>query len=206
MEDDGEIERWRLCPVEIEPGDGDAGLKGDGQCRGDVGEGGLPFCGGGAVDGRDGVLTLLVRVWAGDAGTLREVVGDCFDGTRGAIENGEGPVGRKGVVVGCRCGADGYGDRMVCIGGVRGGVGCRQAGESRVRVVGVGADGPAVPVEGAVFELWNLGCECWVDVQDVVGHEAEAKIAEECDLVGTAVASEEGVGWVRAAVGGEVIN
>lgn len=53
MEDDGEVRGWVLRPVEEEGGDGLVGLgvEDDGQGGGGVGEGGLPFCGGGAVDG-----------------------------------------------------------------------------------------------------------------------------------------------------------
>jgi len=75
-----------------------------------------------------------------------------------------------------------------------------------VGLVGGGGDGPAVPVYGAVFEMGDLRRERGVDVQDVVWGEAEAQVAEDGDLVCAAVAGEERVGWVGAAVGGEIVD
>ncbi len=54
--------------------------------------------------------------------------------------------------------------------------------------------------------MGDLGREGGVDVQDVVWREAETEVAEDGDLVRAAVAGEEGVGGVGAAVGGEVVE
>ena len=54
-------------------------------------------------------------------------------------------------------------------------------------LVGDGGDGPAVPVEGAVFEIRNLRGESGVDVEGEARSKAEAKVAIQGDLVGAAV-------------------
>lgn len=69
-----------------------------------------------------------------------------------------------------------------------------------------GGDGPALPVECAVPQMWYLGRQTRVDMEDVFGREAQPEVAEEGDLVGTAVAGQEGEGRVGTAVGGEVVR
>lgn len=67
-------------------------------------------------------------------------------------------------------------------------------------------DGPALPVERAVPQIWDLRRQTRVDVEDVFGRKAQTEVPEEGDLIGTAVAGQEGEGWVGAAVGGEVVG
>lgn len=66
--------------------------------------------------------------------------------------------------------------------------------------VGAGMDGPASPVECAVCDGGDLWWEGRVDVQDCIWHQAQTKVAEEYDLVGAAMASQEGKCWVGATI------
>ena len=68
-----------------------------------------------------------------------------------------------------------------------------------------GGDGPALPVEGAVFEIGDLRGEGRIDAKGEGGIEAESEVAENSDLICTAVACEEGISRVSAAVESEVI-
>ncbi len=94
MEGDGKVGGGVLSPVEVEAcylldclageGDGD-GLAG-------VGEGGLPFCEGSAVDSGEGELARFVQVWGGNGKALGDVAGDCGDVGDVAVLEGEGSV------------------------------------------------------------------------------------------------------------------
>ncbi len=68
-----------------------------------------------------------------------------------------------------------------------------------------GGDGPALPVEGAVFEIGDLRREGRIDGKGEGGSEAETEVAEDGDLVCAAVACEEGISRVGATVESEVV-
>lgn len=82
----------------------------------------------------------------------------------------------------------------------------RKPVEGRGSLVRNGRDGPALPIECAVAQIWDLRRQTRVDMEDVFGREAQPEVAEEGDLIGTAVAGQEGEGRVGAAVGGEVVG
>lgn len=73
-------------------------------------------------------------------------------------------------------------------------------------VVRHSADGPSLPVEGAVFDPGDLRRDARVDAEGEIGYEAETEVAEKDDLVSAAVAREEGVRGVSSAVGGVVVD
>ena len=68
-----------------------------------------------------------------------------------------------------------------------------------------GGDGPALPVEGAVFEIGDLRGEGRIDAKGEGGIEAESEVAEDSDLVCAAVACEEGISRMSATVESEVV-
>ena len=119
MEEDGEVRWGVLRPVEEEGGDGLVGLGGEGDSEGlgDVGVVGLPFRGGGAVDGRDGELARLEIVGGADGETLRYITRHGGDVGDVAVWDCDGAVGGKHVG-GCVTVSDLYGDGGVCEGHV----------------------------------------------------------------------------------------
>lgn len=69
-----------------------------------------------------------------------------------------------------------------------------------------GGDGPALPVEGAVFEIGDLRGEGWIDAKGEGGIEAESQVAEDSNLICAAVACEEGISRVGATIKSEVVD
>ena len=122
----------------------------------------MPFRRSGAVDGRDGELAGLEIVGGGNREALCNVSLDGGDVCDLPVWDGNGAVG--GERVGC-CVAvsdlDGDGSRGE--GHVGGDVGVGQAGEGCGGLVCYRGNGPALPVEGAVFEIWDLGRKGGVD-------------------------------------------
>ena len=118
-----------MRPVEEEGCDGLVGLggEGEGEGLGDVGVVGLPFCGGGAVDGGDGELAGLEIVGGGDGEALCDITRYGGDVGDVAVWDCDGAVG--GEHVGC-CVAvsDLHGDGGGCEGHVCGYVGVWEAG------------------------------------------------------------------------------
>ena len=206
MEEDCEVCGGVLCPVEEEGGDGLIGLggEGEGEGLGDVGVVGLPFCGGGAVDGRDGELAWLEIVRGADGEALCYVI--CYGGDVGDVAVGDcdGAVGGEHVG-GCVAVSDLYGDGGVCEGHVCGCVRVWQAGEGCVCLICYGGDGPALPVEGAVLEIGDLRGQGRIDAKGEGGIEAESEVAEDSDLICAAVTCKEGIGRVGPTVESEVV-
>jgi len=160
-----EIRRWVLRPVEMKGCDRLIGLggEGDGQRLRCIGNVGLPFCGSGAVDGTDGELAGLEIIGGAGGEALCYVV---FHGSHVgdvSVWKCKGTVGGK--LIGCGCVvADLDGNTGVGVGCVGGDVRGWETGEGCVGLVGHGGDGPAVPVDGAVFEVGDLRWEGRVDV------------------------------------------
>ena len=176
----------------------------------DVGVVRLPFRRSGAVDGRDGELARLEVVRRGDGEALCYVSGHGGDVCDLPVWNGDGAVGGEHVgcwvvviVVGV---SDLDGDGGGGEGHVGGDVGVWKAGEGCGSLVCYCGDGPALPVEGAVFEVRDLWGKGGVDDEGVRRVEAETEVAKDGDLICAAVACEEGIGGVGAAVEGEVVD
>ena len=127
----------------------------------------MPFRRSGTVDSRDGKLARLEIVGGGDGKAL------CYISLDGGyvcdlpVGDGDGAVGGEHVggrvviiVVGVSdLDRDGGGGE----GHVGGDVGVWEAGEGCGGLVCYSGDGPALPVEGAVFEIWDLGGKGGVD-------------------------------------------
>lgn len=110
-------------------------------------------------------------------------------------------------MVGCAVAvADLHGDGGCGVGHVSCDERCRKPMEGCGSLVRNGRYGPALPVECAVPQMWDLRRQTRIDMEDVFGREAQPEVAEEGDLIGTAVAGQEGEGRVGAAVGGEVVG
>ena len=73
-------------------------------------------------------------------------------------------------------------------------------------LIGGSRYGIALPVEGSVPQIWDLRWKGRVNVQGEIREESKTEIAEEDDLVGTAVASQEGVSRMGTAVCSEIVD
>ncbi|KAK8925576.1 hypothetical protein VCV18_006006 [Metarhizium anisopliae] len=154
----------------------------------------LPLGRGGAVDGPDGELAGPVGAGRVGGPALQEVAGGGVDAANVAVGHDgravHGQAVRGGVAVGA--GVDGDG----CVGEARVRRGERPdvpgAPDRRVRRVGRGGEGPAAPVKGPVAQVRQLRRQVGVDVKRVVGEQPQPEVAEDVDLVGAAVAGEEG--------------
>ena len=123
----------------------------------------MPFCVCGAVNCGEGELTRLVLVWGGHGEALSDVAGDGGDVGDVAVFEGESSAG--GNLVGCRVVvADLDWDRGVGVFLVGIHIGCAQSGDCGVGLISYRGHGPALPVEGAVLEIWDLRGQRWVNV------------------------------------------
>ena len=150
-------------------------------------------------------MTRLVFIRRGNGEALCDITlrgGDVIDI---AVPEHQSPV-RWEVVRGAVVVANLHWDRGVGVGRVRRPDRSPEASQGGVCLICNGADGPAAPVEGAVPEMGDLRREAGVDMHDVRGGQAKPKVTEEGDLIGAAVACEEGKGGVGAAVGGEIVG
>ena len=170
----------------------------------------MPFRRSGAVDGRDGELAGLEIVGRGNGEALCYIAGDGGDVCDLPVWNDDGAVGGEHVgcwVVVVVVGVSNLnGDGGSGEGHVGGDVGIGQAGEGCRGLICYSGNGPALPVEGAVFEVRDLWGKGGVDDEGVGRVEAETEVAEDSDLICAAVACEERVGRVGAAIEGEVVD
>ena len=117
-------------------------------------------------------MTGLVLIWRGDREALGDVAGDGGDAGGIAVLEGEGSVGGelvgRGIVVADLDRDGGFGIFLI---GVH--VGRAQASDGGVGLIRHGGHGPALPVEGAVLEIWDLRGERWVDMQRKVRCESK---------------------------------
>lgn len=172
MEDDGEVDRGALRPVEEEGGDGLEGLAGevDGDGLARVCEVGLPFRRGGAVDGGDGELAWLVVVWGCDGEALSDVSRDGGDVGDVPVVKGDGAVGWE-LVCGCLAVADLHGYRGIGKGLIGRHEWLAQSGYRRVCLVRDGRYRPSLPIERPILEIGDLRRQRWVEVESEVWSE-----------------------------------
>ena len=93
VELDSEVDGWVLGPVEVEARDRSDGGEGDSDGLADVGARGLPFRGGGTVDGRERELAGQIFVGRRDGQALRDVSWNGLDQTDLAVAEDDGPIG-----------------------------------------------------------------------------------------------------------------
>ncbi len=138
-----------------------------------VGEIRLPLRARGSVDCGNGELTWLEIV----GGAYREALGDvsCYGGSVGdhTVLERERAVGDQSICCGIVV-ADLNGDGGVGEGHVGSCEGLGEARDGGMGSVSDGGNGPALPVECAVFESGYLRWKGWVEAESEVGSETEA--------------------------------